>query len=323
MADQASKYNPAGWNVNCWPSSDASFDPQDPGVIKNYGSGPGLPEQWPNVPTPLEFLTAAPVDVTCIDAVNGVFQLTPKSDPWGYAAQLVLCLVNNIPDRDVMNIAEAKSSPFWASSSVPLTHRLALVFTCTPAGPNGDAQFQTITVPYTVALQTLGVDVSAVNAQGPDLDLFCGDQPARYAWQDSMRGPILACFTGVNGANSASGGVAVGQVSAVDPGQILHPVNAAELDNAQANTPGYAQAAAAVLIGNYLDHFEGTASVGWCPDATPVGSLVEITEEVDADGQIFSTFHCSNVSPNINPVNLMSQAARRALLGNLGSGGTK
>jgi hypothetical protein len=325
MATPSSSVNPAGWNVNAWPSSDASFNPQAPGYVKNYGAGPGQPESFPNNPTPLTALKAAPFEVTVADSVNGIFALQVKRDPWGFAADIAPGLVNNVPGVDLMDIETSKQDPFWQDASMCYTHRLALVFTCTPAGPNGEGQFHQVPVPYTVALQTLGVSTAAVSAKGPNLDRRLRQQSARIPWQDSQRSAILASFQGVtNTAQSegASAGVVVGGLSAQNPGQGLKPINLAELDNADPNTPGYAQAEAAVIMAAFLDHFEGTATIGWCPDVTPVGSLVEITEEVDANGCIYSTFHCRPVTPPIQPMNLMSQAARSKLFGNLGSGTT-
>lgn len=265
---------------------------QSPGTTRPYSD-----TSFPDHPFLLTGALAAPFVVSCEDQTIGIFRISPRPDPLGKEARLAPGLMQTTPSLNPFSVAQGQGPPILEDCHLMFSDRVAFIFSAVPVGSYGGSQTHDYKVDAATALIRLGVGVDAVSAQGPGRDLRIGDSVARarFAWDDSHRADILTCF------NRNAGGT---------PGN-LTPVN----DNALNDL---AIASAATVMAAMLDHFEGTATIGFTPSLLPVGSLHSVDHFVTEDGRLYTTAHAAFVAPTFKPEQFMSQASRFTLFGSFG-----
>ena len=286
-----------GGNRACFPPDDGQSLAR--GYTKNYGPN----EDFLNAPVPIGQMPGgrSPFEARLVDSVIGMFNIEPAKDPFYQIAETLPSLVTQIPTMDCFAIAKSGGNPYWERSGLSYTHRLALIFTATPAGPNSEASLHRYTVTPGSALNRLGVATGSVNANGPAFDIPVQPTPtlcARFAWDDNKRQILLDCFTSPNGSTVA---------------ETLVPVNDLELQD-------YSTGVAATLMAAMLDHYEGQTTIAFSPDVRPIGSLAQVVHTVDVEGSLWTTLTCRPAIPPVQPEHFISQSTRSNLFQNLGSG---
>lgn len=266
-----------GWNVHALPPS----GPQDVGPSKAYQD-----------PIPLQQCVPAPAELQVLDSTRGVFLTAFRKDSFDQIAQTVPSLVRKLPIVDGFQVAAGAFPGVWDHAELCASHRTILLFSCVPAGPNGAGGTHRYDVSIAEALGRLGVPVGDQRALGPTLELFVGPAlvTARFAWDDTQREAILSMFDPRRGG---------------DP-QALVPVNDGDLRD-------YAVSYAASVVAPILDHYEGTAGVGFEPALTPIGSMVAVTHSVDQEGRALTIVDAQPAVPLQPPEQLASDSTRRAL----------
>ncbi len=241
------------------------------------------------------------------DATNGYFRLGPRLLPGQEVSSVIPGLLAQPPGLDTYDIEQGTELPYFEYCELIRSDRGALIFSAGPVGAAGEGQVQVYEVTAAQALQRLGAPADAVTPRAPKQMLRVGDgvQRARVPWSDTNRAKILRAFGGLSTGDPAAG------LEAGGPSTDLVPVNDAALKD-------YAIAQCAAWLAALLDHFEGTAEVGWSPGVHPVGSLQVVDFTVTATGELYTDLHCTHVSAPVNPMAQVSQSTRNQIFGNLG-----
>ena len=277
----------AGWNLNVIPPNVG----QTPGPTKAYAD-----TSFPGQPFPLtSCTTTSPAILSVVDPITGVFRLSYVGDPQGYTGETAPSLVQDLPSNDVQEVNEAAAVVSWCFAKLTYTARVAFIFSAIPWGPNSEASLHKIVVQPSAAVARLGA-APQPPGKGPAFELRVGPglTTARIAWDDGLRNQILGLFT--------------------ESGQVegLTPVNLGELTDLSG-------ALAASLMAIYLDHFEGSADIGWTPALRPLGSCNAVSFKLDGEGGLYTGLTCAQVSPPVNVESLLSPASRAILFRALGA----
>lgn len=271
----------AGWNVNVVPPNAG----QNPGPTKAYSD-----TSFPSQPFPLtSCTTTAPAILSVVDPVTGVFRLDYVGDPQGYTGETDPSLVQDLPTDDIGNVNGAGAVPSWAHAKLLYSARVAFIFSAIPWGPNSEASLHKVVVQPSSAVARLGASPQPAG-KGPAFELRVGTglTTARIAWDDGLRNQILGLFT-------ESG-----------PVEGLTPVNLGELTD-------LAGSLAASLMAIMLDHFEGSADIGWTPSLRPLGSCNAVSFKLDGEGGLYTGLTCAQVSPPANFESFLTPATRAIL----------
>lgn len=309
------------WNVPCIPDATTGLgSAQAQPLTKTYGQPA---ESFPDNPVPLSTLKRAPCDVVMLDKTNGIFHLNLVQDRMGHVARFVPGLTFDVPVCDNFQIHQQNtttpgaSNPFAASSQWIQTHRVVVVLSAMPAGPNGRGQFDVFSIPAADALKRLGVSADAVTAAGPQMDQrvppMDGSLASRIPWNDTFRQQILGFFNPTAPSNNPvnPGDVRLQFAGKGAVGSGPAPVNGIELQD-------YAASLAAIRVAQFLNHFEGTAATYYQPGVMPLGALQAVMHTVTPDGQLFTTLDCKHQTPSMVPEQFMSWFSRMSLLRALG-----
>ena len=280
----------AGWNAKMIPGLIPDGDPQKPGPFRFYDDGNGFPVEV----FPLNATKPAPVSLKVEDPVTGTFRVAFVADPEGKTADYTHGLVQDLPGTSRVDSVFGGHPATWELAKRIYTHRIAFIFSCVPIGPNNEAALKKYSVLAPAALSALGVSIDTVNAKGPAFSVKVGPgiTRARCAWSDALREQILNLF------------VNTGRVAPTDD---LIPVNDSELLE-------YAQATAASMMANFLNHYEGGAEIGWSPGVLPIGSLTTVAHGVDEHGAFYTALSCNPSVPPVQPEHFLSASSRATLL---------
>lgn len=286
-----------GWNLNSIPSATAggaalSGNPQSyPTGIKFY------PDQglYNINPFPISNATPAPFDVSCLDPTTGVFKFSPTVNPTlRHEAMTLSGLVWAFPITNGGAINQGAAISYWEQGQMLLTHRVALIFSAIPGGPNNTNALHKYKVSVADALARLGAPSNAVTPRAPTRELRVreGVAQARIPWDDSLRQQLLGCFS---------------QTGTSDPSKLV-PVNNTELQD-------FATAVFAVYMSACLDHYEGEMQIAFDDGANiaPIGSLRQVLHTFTFDGACYTTLRSDGVVPVPAPENIISQSSRNVL----------
>jgi hypothetical protein len=127
-------------------------------------------ESWPDQPFTLASAIQAPFTIQVLDNVTGLFRLEPRKDPWGNVADVIQCLVFDVPAINLTDIGTKGLNAFWEDAQLIQTHRGAFVFSATPAA----APIHTYRVSAADALKKLGVSANAVQPEAADYPIRVG-----------------------------------------------------------------------------------------------------------------------------------------------------
>lgn len=278
-----------GWLVNSIPGAGGTNDQAYPTGIKTYAN-----DSYPDAPFLLSSAQPAPWSVSVDDSSTGVFSFAPTVNRELATAQTQTSagLIWGLPTISPKEINRGNAIANWAQGKKLLTHRVALVFSAIPGGPNNAGALQTYDVTVQEALARLGAPSDAVTAKAPTKELRVreGTAFARIAWDDAQRQNILGCFSN-NGVGDPS---------------VLVPVNNPELQD-------FAVAVFANWLAAVLNHYEGTMKIGFSPGLHPVGSLNQVINTFGSDGRWYTSLLCRGVVPIPSPENLISQSSRNIL----------
>lgn len=279
-----------GWIVNSIPPNTPNTQ-QYPSGSKVY-SDPGPYNQNP---FRLDQATSAPFQVQCYDATTGVFffsGMAQDTTKIKHSADIMPGLVWTLPSGKGGNLFKGLAFSSWVNTQKLLTHRVALVFSAIPGGPNGPNALHRYESTVARALALLGAPGDSVSPRAPKREFRVreGTALARIPWDDDKRQALLGCF-------SAQG--------TQDPSKLV-PVNSPELQD-------FSDAVFANFLSAVLNHYEGTMTVGFMPDVTPVGSLHQVQHTFEPGGGVYTTLRCAGVTPTTRPEDLISQSSRNVL----------
>lgn len=283
-----SKSDKFGWNVNSIPGSPNSQ--VFPNGIKLYPDGP-----YNRNPFPLSTATVAPFEVTVVDPTTGVFKFSPVVNPeLRHEAKTLPGLVWALPSVSPDKIVREAALAYWEQGKMLLTHRIAMVFSAVPGGPNNVSALHVYKVSVEEALSRLGAPSDAVTPRAPirELRVRNGVAEARIPWDDDLRQVLLGCFS------------ASDTLSPLDPRLI--PVNDESLRD-------FAVSVFSVYMASVLDHYEGVMQIGFSPRIMPIGSLRQVSHSFDIEGRIYTTLRADGVVPVAAPENMISQSSRNVL----------
>lgn len=281
-----------GWLVNSIPGINSGGESGNlqsyPLGIKAYSN-----DSFPDAPFLLSAAQPAPWVVSVEDPTIGVFTFAPTVNRELRAeATTKPGLIWGLPVINPKEINRGNAIANWAQGKMLLTHRVAVVFSAIPGGPNNNNALHAYPVTVAEALGRLGAPVNSVTAKAPTKELRVreGTALARIPWDDAQRSSLLGCFN--NTADQKPG--------------ILTPVNNQELKD-------YAVAVFANYLACVLDHYEGTMTIGYTPGLMPVGALQQVIHSFGADGRFYTTLIARGVVPVAAPENLISQSSRNVL----------
>lgn len=268
------------WNIHALPP-DAG---QDVGTTKTYTD-----------PVDLSSCRPAPALVRMIDPRVGIFRIEMRLDNFDRAAQFVPSLLQELPTTDPEKVATLDALMTLDQAKLVRNHRMVVIMSCVPAGPNSDASLHRVEVSFDEALRALGAE--AVTAQGGsrpegrplERRIYPVTLTARFAWSDEKRNEILGAFEEAKPFPTS-----------------LIPVNEAELKD-------HARSVAATAIAGMLDHYEGTASINGFPQIVPVGSIHTISVAFDGGGRAMTTVSAEPRPAALSPEHFMLDSTRRVI----------
>jgi len=285
-----------GWIVNSVPPNNPNTQ-VFPSGQKTYAENPG---PYNVSPFPISQATVAPFQTQVYDATNGVFYFSGMAQDMTkvkHAADVHMGLVWNLPSNAIGELYHGTTFAFWSQAQKLLTHRVALIFSAIPAGPNGPKALHPFKVTVAQALDRLGAPANAVTPRAPTKEFhpMPASALARFAWDDTQRSDLLSCFQTTGPLKG-------------DPTRLV-PVNQTELAD-------FAVSVFACYMNTMLDHYEGDMTIGFSPTVMPVGSLQQVQHTFTADG-CFTTLRARGVVPPPTVEGLMSQASRNLLFRNI------
>lgn len=265
-----------GWNVHSFPGSVSSAT-----NLKTYTS------------TAIKDLSPSPASVDMLDSEVGVFNVAWVRDE--EEAQLVPSLVSQVPTDDMERVRNTTAIATWNQARLAASHKVSVIMSCTPAGPNDGRQFHTVDVPFATALRRLGVNRDGQQFDGPTQEIRVMPQTleARTQWDDDRREEILGAFDPTKAFPSS-----------------IRPINEKELIE-------FAEAVAAVDLAGKLDHYEGTQTLPFHGSWEPIGSLHTVVHQVDPEGGVWTSLNCEPRPAPVSPESLLSTGARKAIFGAL------
>lgn len=280
-----------GWQQNSVPPSSPNVQAFPTGS-KSYTENGG---PYNKAPFRLTSAQPAPFQVQCTDPTTGVFFFSPSAQDTSkikHAAQLHPGLVWGLPTTKSGDLNRGVAVSMWSQAKKLLTHRVALVFSAVPGGPNGPTSLHRYDITVSEALGRLGAKETAVSPRAPrrEMRIRDGVALARIPWDDDRRRELLGCFwlTGTS-----------------DPSRLV-PVNDRELRD-------FAVSCFANYMACVLDHYEGDMTIGFAPKIKPIGSLRQVSHQFLPDGSIYTTLRADGVTPPTPPENLISQSSRNIL----------
>ena len=279
-----------GWIVNSIPPNTPNSQ-QYPTGQKAY-SDPG---PYNLNPFPVTRATSAPFQVQCYDPTTGVFFFSGMAQDMTkikHAANVMPGLVWTLPSGKGGNLFRGLAFSTWSNTRKLLTHRVALIFSAIPGGPNGPNGLHSYKTTVARALSLLGAPKDSITPRGPKREFRVreGTALARIPWDDDKRQAILGCFS-AQGTQSPSS---------------LVPINSPELQD-------FSDAVFANFLSAVLNHYEGTMTVGFSPSVMPLGSLQQVQHTFEPGGGVYTTLRAAGVTPTTRPEDLISQASRNVL----------
>lgn len=279
-----------GWIVNSIPPNTPNTQ-QYPSGSKSY-SDPG---PYNVNPFRLDQATSAPFQTQCYDPTTGVFFFSGMAQDMTkikHAANVMPGLVWTLPSGKGGNLFRGLAFSTWINTQKLLTHRVALVFSAIPGGPNGPNGLHRYDSTVARALALLGAPGDSVTPRAPKREFRVreGTALARIPWDDDKRQEILGCFSS-QGTQSP---------------EKLIPVNSPELQD-------FSDAVFANFLAAVLNHYEGTMTVGFMPTVMPVGSLTQVQHTFEPGGGVYTTLRATGVTPSTRPEDLISQSSRNVL----------
>ncbi len=205
----------------------------------------------------------SPIKVNVIDEDNGVFDLQPLGDYFGWRDGCVL----GSPDYGVpLTAALVKKyglgPAFWEHVSVDTDWNMGVILTCLEAAPNSIDRLHKHTVKADKAGEILGVSIGACT--GPDAHIHVGAAggwwTARFAWRDADADKIRGAFLGKGDY----------------PKDLL--LNREHIKH-------LAEAAAANFYADILDRHEGKVRTPLNPNLEVTGTLDRVSHIIDTRGK--------------------------------------
>jgi hypothetical protein len=210
--------------------------------------------------------TPAPFRVRQVDESQGVFTVSPASDPWGEAQAFIPGKLETIPTFDLREINKLKTAAGvqarWDAVSLSSAFKLSVIVTASPAAPNNDGRFHEYIVNSWEAARTLDI-VDVGESSGPEWTVYIGASlmTAKYAWADAEAKTIKDAFQ--------KGG-------ALPDSLLLNPKE----------VQAVAEAAAARIYSGMLDRPEGFFGVDLDPSAEPTGNMGNVQHALGKDGSL-------------------------------------
>lgn len=275
-----------GWNTHCIPGDQTG---QKVGRVKFY-SDPDFPDDV----IALDQCIQAPVEARCVDPVAGIFRLGFKKDVHDHTTELTPALVQELPSNNLDEVNRGAGLAYWENAHLTESQRIILIFTATPTA----APLYFVSVKPADALARLKVNTT-VTPKAPRIQTRVGPalQTARIAHKDEDRNAIQTLFA------------ATDRQFAQNLLQAFKPVNLDIITD-------YAKSVAACVYAAHLDHFEGEATVGFAPDAMPIGSLVNVTHIVTSRARCYTRLECKRPIPPVQPIHFMERGARAVIFRN-------
>lgn len=196
---------------------------------------------------------ACPADVQILDPRAGIFDVTPRVDPFGLSQAMILGYPTGGTMPTQGGLADANRTGLdlyaqWDQVELDATFNLSVVLTCTPSSPNDLRKLHKVTV--------FPGDVGEAAAEGPEwhVRVYPGLLTARFAWTDGGGQELVNVIKGL---------------SNTFPTQLL--VNA-DLVTA------VAQATARRIYSRYRDGPAGQAAIDMDPSIEPSGWLSSVRQ---------------------------------------------
>jgi len=248
----------------------------------------------------------APAILEVVDQDQGIIAINYKVDPLRMNEMILPSKIVNNPKGDIRyplsgpvsfdSITEGVDPPALSPE-----FKMAVILTCVPASPNGDAQLhQTIVLPSQVE-GLLGRSVGP--CLGPDLEIYVGPNvlTAKIRWNDARASDIEACFglpEGKNAIPNLEGLVLNDGPSGVEQGASL------------TNT---AQAVAAQVYAALLDRQQGTQSGMLNPNVLIKGYVEEVSNEITTRGAGLTHVSLPGQVPRLTLATFLDPNTRAAL----------
>ena len=218
----------------------------------------------------------APALLEIIDQDQGIIAITYKIDPLRMNEMILPSKIVNVPTGDIRFPLQPISFDSVVEGSTPpalsASFKMAVILTCVPASPNGDAQLHPITVLPSDVTGLIGRDIGP--CLGPDLEIYVGPNvlTAKIRWSDARAADIEACFglpEGKNAIPNLQGLVLNEGLSGIEQGASLNNV---------------AQAVAAQVYAALVDRLQGTQGGMLNPNVLLKGYADEVTHELTTRG---------------------------------------
>jgi len=187
--------------------------------------------------------------------------------------------------------------------------QLAVILSCTPAGPNDLGRLYDIPVTLTEASTTAGI-AGVLTGFGPDIELRTRLADARVAWPVGQDDPDDAA----HGQAAVQAILALFGVDDVAPDITLDAVDTTIVPiNLEQELEPLAKAVAAASLLTMLDHYEGTQAFPAHKDFKPIGSITSVTHSV-SENRFITTLRAVASHNTFDPTDFLTGSARSTLL---------
>lgn len=248
----------------------------------------------------------APALVEIVDQDQGIIAINYKVDPLRLNEMVLPSKIVNNPRGDIRfplagpvsfdSVVDGQDPPALSPS-----FKCAVILTCVPASPNGDAQLHEVPVLPAQVEPLLGRSVGT--CLGPDLEIYVGPNvlTAKIRWQDSRAADIEACFglpEGKNAIPNLQGLVLNDGQSGVEQGASLQNV---------------ALAVAAQVYAALLDRQQGTQAGILNPNVGIKGYVEEVSHEITPRGAGLTHVSLPGQVPRLTLATFLDSNTRAAL----------
>ena len=256
--------------------------------------------------------SAAPVEVSVVDADQGILRLEFKQDVYRTHEQMLPSQVTNIPTGDLLLglIAWNSFEPGGALPELKAGHKVIVVLTVVPAAPNSKKRlFRMVRRPSDVAgILPTGLSGGLSDARGPPMDVFVGPgwETARIAWADDHRSRILKAL-GFDAAESE------GDVSTLAD-LVVNVESQDSLGGSAASLDAIANSIAAAVYAGFSDRVEGERTSHVNHEAKVRGFVERVMHRVMPDGEASTTATSMERSSPLDLMSLMPKSTRSVIL---------
>lgn len=256
--------------------------------------------------------SAAPIDVSVVDSDQGIIRLEFRQDMYRTMEMMLPSHVSNIPTGDLAgglfawnSVEDVSQIPELAAS-----HRLIVVLTVVPAGPNSKKRlFRMTRKPKDIAaMLPASLSGGIADAQGPPLDVYVGPgwETARIAWVDSQAARIRTAL-GLESDDNDGDVSSLADLVINVQGQDAIGTSAASLD-------AIANAVAASIYAGYADRYEGERTAPVTHKARVTGFVDRVLHRVMPDGEASTKASTMDRQSPLDLMSLMPASTRAVIL---------